>query len=368
MAISDTIKSLEYFADIDGFALDDGSIYIGEPGKDPRNYPAPIFWDSALTIPAVQPLKTVNGYISYPGAPAAVYIQDNYSILVLNKKGEQVFYVGSVQTLNSAFVGLNFAQISQIQNQGYVAYNTSGTAPAFSITTSPAYGPLAANQRVRVKWNQSSAAPTLNRDSIGAINVKVYSATGAKIPAQVFANCLNDLEYDGTDWVVLNPNVLQLAKDGQITIATPVTASGTAVNFTAIPATARRLTLMWEDLSTNGTDDVIVFIGDSGGNETTGYQGSVVRGAAQSGLGTGFNIDNGIASALAGRYGKLSLDLSIPTTNTWNGVGCNANTLVNQITFLAGKKSLSSTLDRITITTTGGVNIFDAGTVSLSYE
>jgi len=38
------------FSDIDGHHLDNGFIYIGEAGKNPKVYPIPVFWDEDLTI------------------------------------------------------------------------------------------------------------------------------------------------------------------------------------------------------------------------------------------------------------------------------------------------------------------------------
>jgi hypothetical protein len=52
----------------------------------------PVFFDAALTIPAAQPLRTINGYISNSGTPAQVYVNSaNYSILVQDSKGTMVY-------------------------------------------------------------------------------------------------------------------------------------------------------------------------------------------------------------------------------------------------------------------------------------
>jgi hypothetical protein len=61
-----------------------------------------------------------------------------------------------------------------------------------------------------------------------------------------------------------------------ITSGTAVAStSGTAIDFTGLPAWVKRITLMFSGLSTNGTSDYMVQLGDSGGFETTGYLGSV---------------------------------------------------------------------------------------------
>lgn len=75
-----------FFSDIDGRPLNAGYIYIGEEGKNPEVYPINVFWDEDLTVPADQPLRTRNGYISKNGRAGKVYIADSgCSITVKNK-------------------------------------------------------------------------------------------------------------------------------------------------------------------------------------------------------------------------------------------------------------------------------------------
>jgi len=51
-----------------------------------------VYFDQALTIPAPQPLRTINGYISRAGTPAQVLVDAaNFSILVQDSKGSMVY-------------------------------------------------------------------------------------------------------------------------------------------------------------------------------------------------------------------------------------------------------------------------------------
>lgn len=93
MSIVMQINPFEFFADTDGDPLDAGYIWIGEPNKDPRQYPVAIFYDSALTIPAAQPLRTSNGYVVRNGSPTFLYVNGNYSVRVEDSRHRQVFYV-----------------------------------------------------------------------------------------------------------------------------------------------------------------------------------------------------------------------------------------------------------------------------------
>jgi hypothetical protein len=80
------------FQDRDGQPLDNGYVWIGEPNLNPQTNPVVAYFDAALTITAVQPLRTLNGYISNAGTPAQVYVDGvNFSILVQDSKGSMVY-------------------------------------------------------------------------------------------------------------------------------------------------------------------------------------------------------------------------------------------------------------------------------------
>jgi hypothetical protein len=76
----------------DGQPLENGYVWIGEPNLNPQTNPVVAYYDAALTIPAAQPLRTLNGYISRAGTPAQIYIDGvNFSILVQDSKGSMVY-------------------------------------------------------------------------------------------------------------------------------------------------------------------------------------------------------------------------------------------------------------------------------------
>ena len=58
--------------------------------------------------------------------------------------------------------------------------------------------------------------------------------------------------------------------------------SGTSIDFTSIPSWVKRITVMFDGVSTNGTSNLQVQIGDSGGIENTGYT-AAASGVANSG-------------------------------------------------------------------------------------
>lgn len=146
------------------------------------------------------------------------------------------------------------------------------------------------------------------------------------------------------------------------------TTSGTAIDFRAIPSTAKKIFISFEGVSLSGTDDLLVQLGDSGGIETTGY---ISSGGAYSSSGQGVSSSTSgfvwrVGNAAEIASGHMVLTLSDSTNNTWivSHTGKNnTGTVVNG----GGDKSLSGTLDRIRITRTGS-DTFDAGAVNVLGE
>lgn len=91
------------------------------------------------------------------------------------------------------------------QLQLTTAFTTAGTAPNFTLTPVPAPAALAANLRFRVKFHAAGAgSDQLNIAGLGNKAIKQYDSTGAKVNAVVAMNQLADIEYDGTDLVILD--------------------------------------------------------------------------------------------------------------------------------------------------------------------
>jgi hypothetical protein len=92
MALTQVTGPYPIFTDLDGTPLDDGYLYIGAINDDPETNPIQVFWDSALTIPATQPIRTSNGYAYRNGTPALIYTAGAFSITIRNKRNEFVLY------------------------------------------------------------------------------------------------------------------------------------------------------------------------------------------------------------------------------------------------------------------------------------
>ena len=144
--------------------------------------------------------------------------------------------------------------------------------------------------------------------------------------------------------------------------------SGTSINFTGIPSWAKRITVMFSEVSTNGTNDVLVQLGDAGGFENTGYV-STSNAYSTSNTTAGVSRTDGFAVYYTNAVHLLTGHMTITKIdgNSWVSSHA-AKILTTHVVNGAGSKTLSDTLTQVRITTVGGTNTFDAGTINISYE
>ena len=176
----------------------------------------------------------------------------------------------------------------------------------------------------------------------------------------------------GTDNTkLMTPLSVSQAIDAQnINLSSLVTLSGANVDFTGIPATARRVTVMLNGASTNGTSVPLIQLGDSGGIETSGYLGgsaAVSTGATSVAAHTaGAGLSSSGAATIVYR-GAVSIGLMDATTNLWAITGTLGRSEGGSVNILGYTKSLSATLTQIRLTT-NSADTFDGGTASISWE
>ena len=163
--------------------------------------------------------------------------------------------------------------------------------------------------------------------------------------------------------------------ESTITSGTAVAStSGTSIDFTGIPSGVKRITVMFNGVSTSGTSPPQIQIGDSGGVETTGYAGTssaIAGGTAQAvfttGFGLGVNTANWSSAVIVS--GAITITLLNSSTNNWVASGSLGRSDATGSTyFTSGGKSLSDVLDRVRITTVNGTDTFDAGSINIMWE
>lgn len=222
---------------------------------------------------------------------------------------------------------------------------------AIAALTTDAYG-----RSLLTTTSEANFKSTVNLEA--GVDVQAYSAN---IPTVAPGTAGNVITSDGTSWT-------STAKITNMTAQ--ASTSGSTINFTGIPSSVKRVTIMFAGISSTGTSQILVRIGSSGGIETTGYVGSagaIQTGVAVINLSGGFYIGNGTASTYV-LSGSIILSLLNSSTNTWTVQGIAAQSDVARITMVGGYKSLSLPLDRLSITTSGGTDTFDAGSINILYE
>jgi hypothetical protein len=145
--------------------------------------------------------------------------------------------------------------------------------------------------------------------------------------------------------------------------------SGTSITFSSLPSTVKRITLMFQGVSTNGSADYLVRIG-AGSVTTSGYLGSAAI------LGTtntqvtytaGWGIASGQGSGASSIFHGI-MTIALLGSNNWVSNSVWSNSQTNYTFVGAGSLALGGTLDRVVLTTTNGTDTFDAGNVNILYE
>jgi hypothetical protein len=128
MALTQLAPPYPIFTDKSGSPLDNGYLYFGEVNKNPETNPIQVYYDSAFTQPAAQPLRTSNGYVMRNGSPALIYADSQFSVTIRDKNNALVIY-------SPVGYGIDPASIS-----GTVIYDDftgDGVTTIFTLTASP---------------------------------------------------------------------------------------------------------------------------------------------------------------------------------------------------------------------------------------
>jgi hypothetical protein len=143
------------------------------------------------------------------------------------------------------------------------------------------------------------------------------------------------------------------------------TATGASVDFTGIPSWVERITVIFNGVSTSGTSALLVQLGTSGGIVNTGYASTASLQSGTTASSTaGFILTNVLAAADTVSGNEF--------INNITGTNWSSNSLVKRSTttlgVASGNGAIGGTVTQLRVTTVGGTDTFDSGTINIFYE
>lgn len=374
-----------------GTLINNGYVYIGARNLDPKLNPITIYSDRDLSTTLANPQRTgADGRVENK-----IWIPGRYSLKVEDSN--------NVQKLQDLDAG-------ETPATGTTSLTNVQGTNTITAEASPAIDALVNEQLYILKAaNTNTGAATLQIDSTSAKNIQWNS--GALIGGELVQNAVYLLAYNSTNDVfdllntvvkhnynataapaatddsgdgysigslwhdVTNDNVY-ICIDATASAAiwrplatvmgTPqATTSGGSKDFT-VPTWAKKITLSLNAVSTDGTTNIGVRIGDSGGVEDTNYVGGVC------------DFNGGNADAFSGQFiivndavaartysGVVELVLESASSNAWAMKGNVTKETAGGVFTSAGHKALSAAITTVQIRTGDS---FDAGEVNIQYE
>lgn len=149
------------------------------------------------------------------------------------------------------------------------------------------------------------------------------------------------------------------------------TTGGTAITFGSIPSGTNIIRMSGVGISTSGTSDIVLTIGDSGGLETASYTGvcMTLTGTTRDNFSAAYILHNSVS---ASANNDFCLVLTRVSGNKWNidgRIGFTGSFGAGSYCSFTGSKTLSAELTQLSLTTAGGSDTFDAnGGVNIQYQ
>ena len=225
--------------------------------------------------------------------------------------------------------------------------------------------------------NQDGAS--FRADINDVLGAAVSLNSGATEPATPYAymlwqdttaGILKQRNSANTGWVTVLDAIAAVPYSRLLTSSTAqATTSGTVKEFTGIPSWVQRITVAFRGISVSSTAPIMVQLGTGSTTYTTsGYQGAtdIVAGSVNfTNLADGFLLtdSNAAANVFHGMMTLVKLD-----GNNWVAQSMAGTSNSAQLGLMAGSISLAAALTAVRITTVGGTNTFDAGSVNILFE
>lgn len=293
--------------------------------------------------------------------------------IVTDASGNVTLGANSTFSANATFTGVTARFIGDFTNAtvaSRLAFQTGSTNSSTGIYALPSGTSTAASWQATNNSDPTNASKVLIATN-GSTDVQLVSGingTGTYLPLSFYTNGTQQMQLSTTGVLTGTAGNLML-----ISGTAQATTSGTSIDFTGIPSWVKRVTVMFNGVSTGGSSGWILQIGGSS-IETTGYVSTV----AYTGAATAANVSTvgliivpaGAGTATDTLTGITTLVLLDASTNTWVNQICAGMTqgASNFSIQGGGSKAITGSLQRVRITTVNGTDTFDAGSVNIQYE
>lgn len=389
MAANSIIPPYPTFFEADGSPLENGYIYVGQPGYEAQSSPKASFFDLAMTIPtgtaSGAAVRTLAGFPVQNGAAVMIYVDGDFSVTVKDRNGVLIYSALNrtfafsladttgqpIQAPDGNFANAGFGFINE-QNTGIVRQG-AGVVQAVVLGN------------VIYQWSATGVQFLLPPSGAGFVTgVAAALDQDLKDIAAIVAVEGDMIYRNGTAWTklavgpsgkvlrrndLLTPNIGPIWDDAIIARPEQATTAGAVFSFTAIPAWVKRVTVMCNAISLTGSDLPIVQLGTGAGFLIEGYLGSIgsiASGGTASRFASSQGFPVGISSA--GEAATTTLVLTkFGTTNTWLATVSGARSTGETYAGGGGSVVLPGVLTQVRLAC-DGANTFDAGSVSISYE
>lgn len=306
--------------------------------QDPSTYAVS---GTTLTFSAAPPSGTGNISVRYLGIPASGVTTTAYRTITefTATAGQTTFSVPSytVGYIDVYRNGVRLGSADYTASSGTTVVLASGATAGDLITTESFYVSSVLNAI------PATAGAVNSTYLAGSLTLATPTLTSPTMSGAVVSNMASSVITSGT---------------------TVASTSGTAIDFTGIPSWVKRITVMLNGVSTSGISNLQVQIG-SGSVTSSGYtSGSWNSSNVFTTSTTGYVVYFGNpANNILGMITLCNMGSNLWVQNHTVAVTTNSATAAG-----AGSVTLAGTLDRVRVTTVGGTDTFDAGSINILYE
>lgn len=197
------------FVDGNGLALSGGFVYLGVAGQNAQTNPIAVYWDTALTQPAAQPIRTLNGYAINGASPAVLFTASTtYSMVVRDKNAALVF-----SALSTGPGAAQPAVIIYAQTAAEIAAGVTPTDYSFVTGDVRRYGAVDGGANSTAAFTSAHASSLSVYYPAGTWNIDtvVISQTNTVVHTEGFATILQQRAGNiGTRLVVIQASGVSL--------------------------------------------------------------------------------------------------------------------------------------------------------------